>query len=124
MPPPSPTPTLQPTPASTPVPLSPGSADRWKAYLAEQQTNAPRAELVKPVPRAELLKLPTPRAQLVLSPGKQYTATMPYGIEVSATYRGSLGAESMLPQSGNALGDTWIIGQTPWVWVVAPGAAK
>jgi hypothetical protein len=52
---PTPTPPLM--PASTPVPLSPGSADRWKAYLAEQQqTGVPRAELVKPAPRAELVR--------------------------------------------------------------------
>jgi len=29
----------------------------------------------------------------------------------------------MLPQSGNHIGDTWVIGETPWVWLVAPGAA-
>ena len=28
---------------------------------------------------------------------------MPYNLEVLATYRGRLGAESMLPSSGNAL---------------------
>jgi hypothetical protein len=72
-----PTPAPQPAPASTPVPLPAGRADRWKPYLAEQQqTTVRRAELVKPVPRAELVRLPAPRARLVLIPGKRYTATM------------------------------------------------
>jgi hypothetical protein len=30
----------------------------------------------------------------------------------------------MLPQSGNALGDTWIIGQTFSVWIWVPGASR
>jgi hypothetical protein len=41
-------PALTPTPAPTP----PGSADQWKAYLTGQQQRVPRAELVKPAPRA------------------------------------------------------------------------
>jgi hypothetical protein len=49
--------------------------------------------LVQRAPRAELIKLPAPRAQLVreVSPlivGKRYLATMPYGLEVLATYKG------------------------------------
>jgi len=121
-------PVLTPQPAPTPITLPPGSASRWKEYLANNPP-APRAALVIPAPRATLVKLPAPRAQLVrdlppLSPGRQYLATMPYGLEVLATYRGQLQSQDMLPSSGNQLGDTWVVGDTPWVWIWAPGAAR
>jgi hypothetical protein len=48
---------------------------------------------------------------------------MPYNLEVLATYRGRLGSENMLPQNGNLLGDMWVIGDTAWLWVAAPGSA-
>jgi hypothetical protein len=119
-------PSLTPQPTPTPAP-TPGPARSWKEYLANNPP-APRAELVKSAPRAELIKLPTPRAQLVrdlppLIAGRQYRATMPYlALEVLATYKGRLGSENMLPRSGNTLGDTWVVGETPWVWIWAPGA--
>jgi hypothetical protein len=113
------------TPASTPVPLQPGSADNWKAYLAEQQTRVPRAELVKPVPRAELVALPAPRAQLALIPGKQYTATMPYdNLEVLATFRGWLPSQDDLPSHPNHIGDMFVINGVPFVWLFPPGASR
>ena len=52
-----------------------------------------------PAPRAALVKLPPPRAR-------------------------RLDAEWMLPSSGNRLGDTWVVGNTPWVWIWAPGATR
>jgi hypothetical protein len=115
----------QPTPALTPVPLPPGSADRWKAYLAEQQTRAPRAEWVKPAPRAELVRLPAPRAQLVLTPGEQYKATMPYdNLEVLATFRGWLPSQDDLPSHPNQIGDMYLVGNVPFVWLFPPGASR
>jgi hypothetical protein len=45
-------------------------------------------------------------------------------LEVLATYKGRLAAEWMLPQSGNQIGDTWVVGRTPWVWIWTPGAAR
>jgi hypothetical protein len=47
---------------------------------------------------------------------------MPYNLVVSATYRGRLGSENMLPQNGNLLGDMWVVGDTAWLWLVSPGA--
>jgi hypothetical protein len=32
-----------------------------------------------------------------------------------------LESEDMLPSVGNALGDTWVIGDKAWVWIVALG---
>jgi hypothetical protein len=49
---------------------------------------------------------------------------LPYNIEVPATYKGRLAAEWMLPASGKHIGDTWVVGDTPWVWIWAPGAAQ
>jgi len=49
---------------------------------------------------------------------------MPYNLEVLATYKGRLTCEEMLPSSGNQLGDMWVVGDTPWVWIWAPGAAR
>jgi hypothetical protein len=119
--------TPQPTPAATPLPLPPGSASRWQEYLANNPP-APRAVLVQHVPRATLVKLPPPRAQLVRLPdlpipGHQYLATMPYqNLEVLATYRGWRSSLDKLPQSGNQLGDMWLVEGTPWVWIFTPGA--
>jgi len=48
---------------------------------------------------------------------------MPYNVKVLATYKGRLAAEWMLPQEGNAIGDTWIVGDTPWVWVCPVGGS-
>jgi hypothetical protein len=46
---------------------------------------------------------------------------MPYGVEVLGLLKGRLASTALLPQSGNQLGDTWVVGHTPWVWIVAPG---
>jgi hypothetical protein len=48
---------------------------------------------------------------------------MPYGIEVLATYRGRQPSEYLLPSSGNHIGDMYMVGTTPWVWIWIPGAA-
>ena len=29
----------------------------------------------------------------------------------------------LLPSHGNRIGDLWVVGNTPWVWIWAPGAA-
>jgi len=77
-------------------------------------------------PRAELLRLPPPRAQLIRLPewriGEERPVTMPYGVEVAARLKGKLPSTGMLPMFGNAIGDTWVIGDSAWVWVAAPGA--
>jgi hypothetical protein len=80
--------------------------------------NAPRAEFVRmSVPRAQLVRLPEWRV------GETRTLTMPYGTRVRATFRGSVDDELMLPESGNAIGDTYTVRDTTWVWLAAPGAA-
>ena len=79
-------------------------------------------------PRAELVRLPPPRAQLIRLPewriGEERPVMMPYGLEIVARFRGKLQSTSMLPISGNAIGDTWVIGDAAWVWVAAPGAGS
>jgi hypothetical protein len=87
--------------------------------------------LVKlPPPRAQLVRLPAPRAQLAddlppLVSGNQYLTTMPYqNLEVLATYKGQAASVYLLPTRGNQLGDMWAVGNTTWLWVVAPGASR
>jgi hypothetical protein len=79
-------------------------------------------------PRAVLLKLPPPRAELIRLPewriGEERPVMMPYNLVVLATYKGRLASQEMLPSSGNQLGDTWVVGETPWVWIFAPGALQ
>ena len=79
-------------------------------------------------PRAELVKLPPPRAQLIRLPewriGEERPVMMPYGLEIVARFRGKLQSTSMLPISGNAIGDTWVVGDSAWVWVAAPGTGS
>lgn len=93
-------------------------------------TPGPRSEFaVAPyAPRAELVRLPPPRAQLMRLPewriGEERALTMPYGLQVAARLRGKVLSTDMLPMSGNAIGDTWVIGDSAWVWVAAPGASS
>jgi hypothetical protein len=54
--------------------------------------------------------------------GGRYLATMPYGLEVLATYRGELDSLDVLPSHGNRIGDMRIVKGTPWVWIWTPGA--
>jgi len=79
-------------------------------------------------PRAELVRLPPPRAQLIRVPewriGEERPVMMPYGLEVAARLKGKLLSTDMLPMSGNAIGDMWVIGDSAWVWVAAPGAGS
>ena len=90
----------------------------------------PRSELaVAPyVPRAELVRLPPPRAQPIRLPewrvGEERPVIMPYGLEVAARLKGKLLSTDMLPMSGNAIGDTWVIGDSAWEWVAMPGAGS
>ena len=93
-------------------------------------TPGPRSEFeVAPyAPRAELVRLPPPRAQLIRLPkwriGEERPVMMPYGLQVTARLKGKLLSPDMLPESGNAIGDLWVIGDTAWVWVAAPGTAS
>jgi hypothetical protein len=64
--------------------------------------------LVDPAPRAALVRLPE------WQPGTSRILYMPYGTEVVSVLRGYLNSESLLPRNGNAIGDTWIVGNTPW----------
>ena len=108
-----PTPTPQPTVVPSPTP---GPARSWQEYIA----NNP------PAPRAALVKLPPPRAELVRvpdwKPGEERQLTMPYGLKVLGRFKGRLDAEWMLPASGSQIGDTWLVGDTSWIWLCAPGA--
>ena len=110
---------LAPQPAPTPDP----AVNTWRAQLAGHPEQFPYANAA---PRTAPVKLPPPKAQLVRLPewrvGETRPVTMPYNLEVLATLKGRLDAEWMLPTSGNHIGDTWIVGNTPWLWLVAPGA--
>jgi hypothetical protein len=79
-------------------------------------------------PRAVLIKLPPPRATLVRLPewrvDTERELLMPYGLKVSAHLRGSLASTDMLPTNGNEVGHTWVVGDTAWVWLTAPGTAR
>jgi hypothetical protein len=94
------------------------------------QKKAPRSELAATphAPRATLVKLPPPRAVLVHLPqwriGEERPVMMPYGVEVTAVLKGKLPSADMLPMAGNAIGDTWVIRDSAWVWVAAPGTGS
>ena len=61
----------------------------------------------------------------MLTPGEQYTATMPYdNLEVLATFRGWLLSQDDLPSHRNAIGDMYLVGNVPFVWLFAPGASR
>jgi hypothetical protein len=73
--------------------------------------------LVDPAPRAHLVRAPE------WQPGQARIMRMPYDMEVQGVLKGSLSDEAFLPRSGNAIGDTWIVGRTPWIWITTPGTA-
>jgi hypothetical protein len=39
-------------------------------------------------------------------------------------FKGYLADVAQLPRSGNAIGDTWVIGRTPWLWLTVPGTTS
>ena len=108
----------QPTPAASAA-LSPG----WNT----DGTASGRAGVIPEVRRAELVKLPTPRATLVALPewrvGETRRLMMPYGLEVVGRLRGHSDDELNLPTTGNTIGDTWLVEGVPWIWICAPGAS-
>ena len=114
-------------PAATPEPTS-AVTPTQPAVAAP--TLGPRSEFaVAPhAPRAEVVRLPPPRAQLMRLPewhiGEDRSLMMPYGLQVAARLRGKVLSTDRLPMSGNAIGDTWVIGDSVWVWVAAPGATS
>jgi hypothetical protein len=109
------------TPTQIPVPTLAPTVDR-KPAPRPVLAGAPYA------PRATLVKLPPPRAVLVRLPqwriGEERSVMMPYGLEVAARLKGKLLSTDMLPMSGNAIGDTWVVGDSAWVWVAAPGTGS
>jgi hypothetical protein len=113
--------TLGPTSAVTPT---------QPAVAALTPTPGPRSDFaVAPyAPRAELVRLPPPRAQLMRLPewriGEERPVMMPYGLQVAARLRGKVLSIDRLPMSGNAIGDTWVVRDSVWVWVAAPGASS
>jgi hypothetical protein len=109
------------TPAHIAVPTLRPTLDRMPAP-------GPELAVAQYAPRATLVKLPPARAVLVRLPqwriGDERPVMMPYGLEVAARLKGKLPSTDMLPMFGNALGDTWFIGDSAWVWVAAPGAGS
>jgi hypothetical protein len=56
--------------------------------------------------------------------GHHYLATLPYGIEVRMKYKGTLASVDDLPSHPNQIGDMYLVGNVPWVWIFAPGASR
>jgi hypothetical protein len=111
-----PTATPQPTVVPSPTPGPAPSAMLTKGRVV------PRAQLVRhSVPRAQLVALPPAWPPLFV--GGRYLATMPYGLEVLATYRGERPSQDDLPSQPNRIGDMFVVNGVPFVWIWAPGAA-
>ena len=112
------------------VSVMPGmSVQQPAATSTLDSTPAPTPErTVGGAPRATLVKLPPPRAVLVRLPqwriGEERPVMMPYGLEVAARLKGKLPSTDILPISGNSIGDTWVVGDSVWVWVAAPGTSR
>jgi hypothetical protein len=73
------------------------------------------------IPRAALVNPPSP-GELQL--GNHYLVRMPYDLQVLTTYKGELASVDDLPSHPNHIGDFYMVGQTPWVWLFAPGATS
>jgi hypothetical protein len=123
---PAPAPVVQaPTPAApAPVPFS--RAPEPAAPRGEEQAPVvplvptpvpvPREEVRRAEPvtkRAELVKLPPPRAQLAaVRLGGQYLMVLPDGRRIYAVFRGAV---DQLPLAG-VPGDMVLVNGGPWVW--------
>jgi hypothetical protein len=115
-------------PLPAPAALPPGwNADGTAYGRAGVIPEVRRAELVRlpaPPPRAQLVRLPSPRVSLVQVTAEHidetHRITMPYGTQVLATLRGFLGTENQLPRVGH-IGDMFVVGAVPWIWVQVPG---
>jgi hypothetical protein len=135
----TPQPAIQPPVPPPPLSLVP-STPLPSTSLPPAQPASPEPE--QPALKATLVKLPPPRATLVRAPKGpspraelagdhplnelgvwQFLMRMPYdeSIEVHGVLKGRLGSEEFLPQSGNSIGDTWIVNSVPWVWITVPG---
>jgi hypothetical protein len=90
------------------------------------QPAPPAASSEVPAPRAQLVPVPVRRATLVRLPEWKIDTSrlllMPYGEKVEGTLRGFLSSETQLPRIGH-VGDTWLVGTTPWIWLTVPGTA-
>jgi hypothetical protein len=88
----------------------------------------PTPHSLSTAPRAILVKLPPPRAQLIRLPqwkvGEERELLMPNGPSVLGRLRGKLASIDMLPSNGNEVGDTWVVGDTAWVWITQPGMTQ
>jgi hypothetical protein len=120
-------PARAPEPTSDATPTQTAVATLTPA-LGPTPGSGPEFAVAPYAPRAELVRLPPPRAQLIRLPewriGEERPVMMPYGLEVAARLRGKVLSTDRLPMSGNAIGDTWVIGDSVWVWVAAPGASS
>jgi len=101
-------------------------AERAKTSKAISQTLTPQPTPLPHLsaPRALLAKLP-PSLFVYLSgePANSESQRCPMGWKVVATYKGRLPSIGMLPANGNALGDTWAVGDNFWTFITAPGSA-
>jgi len=106
----------------------PASAATPSQIAAAPLAQRPKLAVAPYAPRAELVRLPPPGAQHIRLPewriGEERSVTMPYGLKIAARLKGKLVSTDMLPVSGNSIGDTWVIGDSAWVWVAMPGAGS
>jgi hypothetical protein len=123
-------PVAQPTPATVRRPPADWESGDMADDTASVRGRSGVSRRSVPAPRAALVKLPPTviRAELIALPqwpiGKVIRVMMPYGLRVSATYRGRLPSEADLPVSGNELGDMFVVGDTTsWLWLVAPNTS-
>ena len=132
---PTPASVVQPSPAQREQPLSPPppvvSAPRARLVLHKRWMGNGVWEVMDSTGRTvKILVDPAPRAQLVREPsytpirpwhvGETHEITMPYGMSVDATLRGFLANENQLPPTGH-IGDMYVVGNVPWIWVTVPG---
>lgn len=123
---------VAPAPVAQPTPALPSNwnADGTAVGRAGVIPEVRRAELAPPVVRrAELVRLPAASLSLnrvtAIAPeniDQTHVITMPYGTEVSATLRGFLNAENQLPRAGH-IGDMYIVGTVPWIWIRVSGTS-
>jgi hypothetical protein len=106
-------------------------SDNWFRTIAATTVPTPSPVVLTATPaalrveRAELIRLPmvpAPKAELTTGyEPNTISAMMPYGTLVFVTLKGRLTGINELPQFGNSIGDCYIVGSVPYVWITVPG---
>jgi hypothetical protein len=98
--------------------LPPKPQPQFQGIPRQSWTETRRA--LPAVPRA----LPAGTVVVSADPARAWQAMrLPDGQIVPTCYQGRLESTARLPFEGRFIGEEWVVGSTPWIWALRPGAS-